>query len=658
MVTKQISVIRALLSMFVFSWIGTDEDVGIASVNVHNIPNVKQACLDNTKPLSYALSLKIASKKRFCTFPRLVKVRAILSWEIPPTAGNPDYPSVWGNAVEKWIQIKPIQFFVKDIVKFVNLEKLQLKPSMLDPDIPISKPIELSPVELKRMYKDQNVPELRYNFSEIYQKAQKIKQDPSLIIKYKLNPEFSQVVENFNVILAEKPNTHYEQLNCVGLNYDLDTLVATLTVKQPKGYLGGLCTRGSHEYVGFWIYVHDQIEQMCIWKYLGTASVNVHDIDKIPPGGLKYAVKLPVDLARYKDKCFRPKVLKVRAILSWHTPPPPNNPYHNPIWGNKVDALIQIKPNRHDGTTQIPFITVVGQMAVESISGNPDTVIPSSIGYGYANGPSVLGGYSAIESPFGGTIAISGHISNPPNHSAAVPKLEYKVQYKKSMTPGWNDITNKFRIWISTWNGIMWSMSHKDQVATAGYYKYEEDLIPPVQHFVEGNVLSQWRTPVSEGDGLYYIRVLLKKPGAPPVPGVPAGHISSNVVKVMVDNTAPKALISLDAGPCTKFTIPDNGPDFFTGKFTATDKHIWRYSLGITPSVANPPTIAPPTGLTYPALIPPGKTNEPFAVVISNSTTPCGYVINLHVWDRTIRNNHLIGNYKPATVGLCLLEEE
>jgi hypothetical protein len=631
----------------------TDEDVGITSVNVHNIPNVKKVCLDKTKPLSYALSLKIAPKKYFCTFPRLVKVKAILSWEAPPTPGNPDYPSTWGNTIEGWIQIKPIKFFVKDIVKFLNLKQLKLKPSMLDLDIPISKSIELSPVDLKRMYKGRNVTELRYNFSKIYQIAQEIKQNPSLIIKYKLDPKFSQVVEHVNVILAEKPNTKYEQLNCVGLNYDLDTLMATLTVKKSLGYSGGLCTRGSYEYVGFWIYVYDKIEQMCLWKYLGTATVNVHDISKIPPGGLKYAVKLPVDLSKYRDKCYRPKVLKVRAILSWNKPPPTNNPFHNPTWGNKVDALIQIKPRKPVGTKQIPFITVVGGMAVESISGNPDTVIPSSIGSGYANGPSVLGGYSAIESPFGRTIAISGHISNPPNYSAGAAKLAYKVQYKKSGTPAWHDLSNKFRIWISTWNGMVWTMNHKDQTAPAGYYKYEEDLTLPVQHFVEGNVLAQWRTPMPEGDGLYDIRVLLKKPGAPPVPGVPLGHVSSNVVKIMVDNTAPKALVSLDAGPCTKFAVGD----VFKGKFTAIDKHIWKYTLRITPSVPNPPAITP-TGSTYPLLTPPGMTNEPYKVTTTSSTSPCGYVINLRVWDRTIINNHLIGNHKPATVGLCLLKEE
>jgi hypothetical protein len=218
--------------------------------------------------------------------------------------------------------------------------------------------------------------------------------------------------------------------------------------------------------------------------------------------------------------------------------------------------LIQIKPGTPTDGKQIPFISVLGGMAVESISGNSNTVLPSAIGDGYANSTSVYGGYEAHESPFGGIIAICGHISNPPNDPPDDNhKLEYKVQYRKAGDPGWKDITNKFRIWISTWDGVSWSMSHKDQTAPTGYYKYEEDLTPPVQRFIEGNVLAQWHTPVPEGDGLYEIRVLLRKPGALPSPGVPADHVSSNIVKVRVDNTRPDAEVSLDAGPCEFTTL-------------------------------------------------------------------------------------------------------
>jgi hypothetical protein len=56
--------------------------------------------------------------------------------------------------------------------------------------------------------------------------------------------------------------------------------------------------------------------------------------------------------------------------------------------------------------------------------------------------------------------------------------------------------------------------------------------------------------------------------------------------------------------------------------------------------------------------VPPGKVNEAYKVQTTASTSPCGYVIRLHVRDRTIVNNHFPGTWAVAEVGLCLLEEE
>jgi len=215
----------------------------------------------------------------------------------------------------------------------------------------------------------------------------------------------------------------------------------------------------------------------------------------------------------------------------------------------------------------------------------------------------------------------------------------------------WNDINNKIRVWLrinSVPSGFMWQVKDSD-----GYFNYQKDLIGPTTIEVQDDVLAQWHTPVAEGDGLYEIRMLLYKPGALPQPGVPAENIASDIIKIVIDNTNPKSQLSLDAGPCTKFSLGD----IITGKFTATDKHLWRYSLGVEPSVPVAPVISP-TGETYPALTVPGLTNEPYTLTTTATTSPCGYVIRLRVWDRTIRSNHLNGNYKSATVGLCILAEE
>lgn len=629
-----------------------DGDVGLAGVNVHDIPNDKEPCLDNTKPLSYAVKLKIDSKKYWCKRPNIVKVRAILSWDMEPTPGDPNFIPVWGAVVDKWIQIKPRQIVVEDVLKKPDMLKLKIDPDMLDLKKSISVEKSLNPLQLKELYKDKKVPAHRYHFKKYQKVIEQVKLNPSLLVKY---PEFKNILKDplsFQPDLKlNKPNsaTKYEQLNCVGLNYNTDALEAALTVKLPHGYEGELCRKGSYEYVAFWAFVWDRIEQMCRWKYLGRSRVNVHDFEKIPSGGLQYAVYLSTDLSEFRDKCGNPTIMKVRAILSWELAPPTNDPNYNPVWGNRVDALVKIRPGENVAPgVQKPFIWSVGQMAVESISGNPYTLIASAMGNGYANGPSIGGGYNALESPFGGVAAISGTITNSPNNPAEGDKLRYKLQYKKIGAPNWSEITNGFRIWMRT-DGV--PVGSIDQAADSdGHFKYQKDLTSPIINEVQNDILAQWQTHKAVGgDGVYEIRMLLSQPGAPFQPGVPANHVASNTVKVMVDNTRPEAKVSLDNGACTDFNVGDT----FNGEFTATDLHIWKYSLSITPGVANPPVIAP-AARVYSVLEAPGEIGKSFTVTTTNATTPCGYVIRLEVWDRTIRNNSKSGNRRYDDVGLCL----
>ena len=629
------------------------EDAGMVSVNVHNILNKPASCLDKFKPLSYALTLKLDPKKFPCSKPNLVKVRAILSWEKEPTAGDPNFNPVWGNVVNQWIQIKPVWLLQLEELKNKFLKEGKIEAEKLQKlEEEEEKPQALTVGELKTLYAGTDVPELRFNVSEIRALAMKIKKEPTLLKQYKLDPKYTQLVKDIQAILAENPSIKYEELGCLGWQYDLDQLVATLKVKQDSGYCGNLCSQGSQEYIAFWAYVRDPIEQMCHWKYLGTATVNVHDIKPLPSSGLQYAVSMPANLSRLQGTCEKPGIVKIRAILSWRDAPPTNDPEHKPTWGNKVDAIIQLKPGSGgEPGTQVPFISQVGGMPVAGICGNDQTVITSTLGHGYANGPSVLGGYTALDSPFGGLITVCGRISYPPDDPAEAAKLQYKVQYKKLTSSTWQDLQNDFWIVLNktTDGGVHWTQSYFKQTATSGYYKYQVDWDGAAKCLVEGEVLGQWQTPVFEGDGLYEIRVLLNS-------------VSSNIIKVLVDNTAPAAEIKWDfvtaANPCTTIS----GPGSRSGTFKATDSHFYKYTLSVLPpknTSVVPPFIPPtvfPLNEYFPALAAPGKSSGTFNLTIAADTTPCGYVVLLQVWDRTIRNNHFLGNYNNASVGMCVLE--
>jgi hypothetical protein len=60
---------------------GIWHDVGLASVQVYDIPG--------DKPLCYAVYRDFQSVRKLCSFENIVRVRAILSWNVPPPANTP-----------------------------------------------------------------------------------------------------------------------------------------------------------------------------------------------------------------------------------------------------------------------------------------------------------------------------------------------------------------------------------------------------------------------------------------------------------------------------------------------------------------------------------------------------------------------------------------
>ena len=140
----------------------------------------------------------------------------------------------------------------------------------------------------------------------------------------------------FKPVLNFTNNTFYEQLGCLGFNPQLNRLDATITVKQTSGYDGDLCSIGSREYVRFYLSFDNGVS----WVDQGLSSVVVHDGANSLP--VQYDVSLIINPK--KSFCFFENLPLARAILSWNTPPPPNSPSYAPIWGNHVDAHIQISP--------------------------------------------------------------------------------------------------------------------------------------------------------------------------------------------------------------------------------------------------------------------------------------------------------------------------
>lgn len=147
-----------------------------------------------------------------------------------------------------------------------------------------------------------------------------------------------------NVVKQIQYNTTFEALACLGLNPGTGfaaegRLEAIVQLNQAAGYDSGPCGNGSSEWVRF--YVQDG----STWTDLGVTGVTVFNLagSKFP---VSYAVS--IDLAQAKKFCTVENVLNVRAILSWEFQPPPNQPNFIPVWGNTINARVQIAPALFD----------------------------------------------------------------------------------------------------------------------------------------------------------------------------------------------------------------------------------------------------------------------------------------------------------------------
>ncbi len=131
-------------------------------------------------------------------------------------------------------------------------------------------------------------------------------------------------------------DTAYEEIRCIGYNPQFERLEAVVSVKKEYGYSGDVCSAGSPEYVRFYVDWNNDGN----WVDVGLASFTAYDVPGNKP--LEYAVT--VELSPEEKFCTVEHLPRVRAVLSWNNPPPPDDPDFVPVWGNVKEARIQIDP--------------------------------------------------------------------------------------------------------------------------------------------------------------------------------------------------------------------------------------------------------------------------------------------------------------------------
>jgi hypothetical protein len=292
-------------------------------------PNDKRAviCMAATKP-------HLVSKKDF----RRTQNSQARAPELDDTRETEmDIP---GRIPPAIIQAKAKLISIDKIKKTIHPEHSIHPAQMIYPEqvILASKPKLLSAAQLHQLYAGTSVPAHRYlaSFLSTAVNSPAIALDPAKWLNDISVINLSEVVEAW---LHTNGNTEYEQLKSIGLDANTSRLTGVLTVKQRSGYAGGPSTAGSREFVAFWV------DWGLGFRHEGTTSVAVHDFSSLSAAGLEYKVFLPVRVPAHTQPGSKgARKVKVRAVLSWNTPPSTTDPCAPVVWGNSLDGLILIPP--------------------------------------------------------------------------------------------------------------------------------------------------------------------------------------------------------------------------------------------------------------------------------------------------------------------------
>jgi len=594
----------------------TWRDQGMTSFQAYDIPEGT----DGDKRLEYAVSLPIDPPPKFCWVDPLIQVRAILSWNNPPPPDQPNWPPIWGNVLNANILVEPFRLILPPIL--FDLPEVQLPPilkEIIDPEVPIqTKAKALTAQELATLYAGKDVPAHRFAFKEI---ASFVSSKSSLSVE-----SFAAILPgieiNPDIIAILFPPTDgdisYEELKCIGLDPNFpDTLVGVIQVKKQVGYSGGPCTYGSHEYVTFWA---DFDGNGSFETCLGTADVRVYDT-KIPDGGVYYAVRLPVDFSQYRQPCKRgPKVVRIRAILSWRVPVPCADPNKVPVWGNREETLINIAPGLKMPGGKIAILGGIPVSFIDNVSG-----LTTSDAY-FAINDNLHPDDHGRPCPFAGWVTAQG---------APLLGKSYKVEATPAGGGASAAVVADLR--LTRQDGTAHVHKANSTTQRFDYVPFEDNII---------SVLAQWHSP---DDALWEIK-LTTYDGPANDASATAYGIDKHLIQL--DNTRPEVSITIETGTgnCGKFVIQPGSS--ISGTFVARDANLRRYRLHVEPTDVNPAAVNPSSGLDQ-------------TLVAGNVWTlqtehmqSCGYVIMAQAWDRAIVNSQAggdLGNYNYDSAGFCLV---
>lgn len=635
------------------------EDAGFTSFDAHDIPDAG----GTHHPIDYMVRLPLPATghRRCCQHPVIPTVRAVLSWNTPPST-DPNALNAFGNRMDAHVQIAPLPYSLKCLLENLTLKEELPILQTLDLEQTLAKvptPFGLHLADTVKKYREAKVPDHRLLAPVLHSLAGKVSATASPLSS-DLVSELSKLKVDVSAAAAAlastSADTSFEQVTCVGLETAADTVGAVIHVKRPYGYGGDLCHDGSREYVAFWA---DWNNNGTFDEYLGTATAEVHDLDgSIPGDGVRYSVALiSPSIVHHLEHCTTPNVIRLRAVLSWAVPPSTTDPNALEFWGNRVDALVQIRPGKAiSGTELTDLIYRVGGVAISEISPVSHLAHPSTVLTGAC-------GAAAMDRPWGGRVTVQGRIYNTGFPGSVRFRVRYKPHGLPDIDSNWTPV-NAHQSFVLMYPLATPPDHHVSLLAGtepgcgSGWYDYQEDplAMPPV--YERDNRLADWQTGSLEGP--HDIRLEYRR-----TTDAPGTFHKSQVVTIvlhnyqMVASTAATTTIDfskdldlvIDGGDCHSYGKGGS----FNGHLRMQDPYFWYWNLDLQPAAHVHGAAPVPRCRSYTSLADHGDANLPWTL----DTTPmdkCGYTLTLRGYDRTIiDNNGAIVHKTSKAVGFSVV---
>jgi hypothetical protein len=629
---------------FFVDWGSGFENVGLTGFKAHDIPNPQA----NQQSINYMVYQIVddATHRRLCSTAVMPKIRAILSWNSIPSL-DPNQNVNFGNKIDANIQIKPKKWHLSDFLEVSKIKVTAEMSAMFQLSLPLEvKKLDLPIEELLEKNIKANVPNHRtlhgfMNHAMAMPTTKSMAKSNMFFDKIDLSKfgiSWDQIYKGYD----KEFNTTFEELTCVGLNSETDTLGAVIHVKKQNGYSGSLCYTGSTEYVAFWADWDDN----GTFDYLGTSQVKVFDINNMPDNGLHYAVQLPVKPEKLRS-CTKPNLVKIRAVMSWETPPSTTDPNAAVYWGNRKEVKVQLRPTDNTGNNIHFHYHDIGGVQEEMIDGG--FAFPNAVQTAYSN------------RPFGGSVHIGGRFGAAGAH--------YKVEYSANGINWFPTKTGNQNFYV--FNPVSGTYVLQSQTSPDGWYINVENLSGAIPIDEYSATLVDWDTSLLQGN--FQIRVLY----------------TLDTTHTSYATTAPKAItinnvrynansafhnymaggLSL-SGLHTVDMIFDNGGGCisqtqgtaFSGAFKSVHSYFSMAQLYVLP--ANSAAILSSGGETTPAsgtLVRSidashlsGFGNEAWQLSTTNMVK-CGYVLVLHAYERTIYNNDTSLPFDTVSIGFAVI---